>query len=91
MDESSIYLTRERVCIVTDAKSSTTDTTYNLISITYHALQAVDSYHIYARDAAEMGDSELAAILETAIAAQKELAARSKELLTARLAEGKTA
>jgi rubrerythrin len=72
------------------SKSSTSDTTYNLISVTYHALQAVDSYHIYARDAAESGDTELAGILETAIEAQKQLATRAKELLTARLSEGKS-
>jgi rubrerythrin len=74
---------------MTDAsKTATSDTTYNLISVTYHALQAVDTYHTYARDAAESGDTQLQGILETAIEAQKQLATRAKELLTARLSEG---
>jgi rubrerythrin len=71
-----------------NSKGLTTDTTYNLISIVYHALQAVDSYHIYARDAAESGDTELSGILETAISSQQELAAKAKELLSQRLGQG---
>jgi rubrerythrin len=72
---------------MTDKQSSTTDTTYNLISIVYHSLQAVDTYHTYLRDADENGDTELASLLQGAVDQQRELAARAKELLAQRLGQ----
>jgi hypothetical protein len=71
--------------MTTGSNTSTTDTTYNLISIVYHALQAVDTYHKYMQDATESGDSELSQILQTAVDAQQELANKAKDLLTGRL------
>jgi len=65
-----------------------TDTTYNLISITYHALQSVDTLHGYARDAEEAGDKEVASMIQTAIGQQRELAAQFKEVLAQRLSQG---
>jgi hypothetical protein len=34
-------------------QQTTTDTTYNLISVIYHALQSVDTFHTYLRDGEE--------------------------------------
>jgi hypothetical protein len=68
-------------------QQSTTDTTYNLISVIYHALQAVDTFHTYLRDAEETGDSELTELLTGAIQHQRDLAAQAKELLSQRLSQ----
>jgi hypothetical protein len=70
---------------MTDQQASTTDTTYNLISVVYHALQAVDTFHTYLRDAEETGDTELTRLLSGAIQQQRDLAAQAKELLAQRL------
>lgn len=69
-------------------QSATQDTTYNLISVIYHNLQAVDTYHTYARDAETEGDTELAGLLQEAIQQHQDLAGRAKELLTQRLSQG---
>jgi hypothetical protein len=69
-------------------QQSTTDTTYNLISVIYHALQSVDTFHTYLRDAEETGDSELTGLLSGAIEHQRDLAAQAKGLLAQRLAQG---
>ncbi len=69
-------------------KSATQDTTYNLISVIYHNLQAVDTYHDYARDAQTEGDTELAGLLQEAIQQHGDLAARAKDLLAQRLSQG---
>ena len=68
-------------------QQSTTDTTYNLISVIYHALQSVDTYHTYLRDAEENGDTELTEVLSGAIQQQRDLAAQAKELLAQRLSQ----
>ena len=69
-------------------QQSTTDTTYNLVSVVYHALQAVDTYHAYLRDAEETGDTELTGLLQGAMDQQRELATKAKELLAQRLSQG---
>lgn len=69
-------------------QQTTTDTTYNLISVIYHSLQAVDTYHTYLRDAEENGDTELAGLLNGAMEHQRELAGKAKELLAQRLSQG---
>ena len=69
-------------------RQSTTDTTYNLISIVYHSLQAVDTFHTYLRDAEETGDTELTGLLQGAIDQNRDLAAKAKELLSQRLSQG---
>jgi hypothetical protein len=68
-------------------QQSTTDTTYNLISVIYHALQSVDTYHTYLRDAEETGDNDLTNLLTGAIQQQRDLAAQAKELLGQRLSQ----
>ena len=72
---------------MSDQKASTTDTTYNLISVAYHALQAVDTYHTFLRDAEETGDTDVAELVQGAMKQQQELAAKAKELLTQRLSQ----
>ncbi len=69
-------------------QQTTTDTTYNLISVIYHSLQAVDTYHTYLRDAEENGDTELAELLNGAMEQQRALAGKAKELLAQRLSQG---
>lgn len=66
---------------------STTDRTYNLISVTYHALQSVDTFHTYLRDAEETGDTEVTQLLTGAVQQQRDLAAQAKEILAQRLTQ----
>ncbi len=66
----------------------TRDTTYDLVSVIYHALQGADTYHTYVRDAETAGDQELAAFFREAQQQQQQLAARAKELLAPRLGKG---
>ena len=68
-------------------RQTTTDTTYNLISVVYHSLQAIDTFHTYLRDAEETGDSELSALLQGAIEQQRELAGNAKDMLAQRLSK----
>jgi hypothetical protein len=63
------------------------DTTFNLVSIVYHALQAVDTFHGYRRDAEEAGDSEVTGVLDQAISQQQELARQARQLLAQRLSQ----
>ena len=81
-------MTTQKGTKMTDQQASTTDTTYNLISVIYHALQAVDTYHTYLRDADETGDSELSGMLQIAIEQQRDLSTKAKVLLSQRLGEG---
>jgi hypothetical protein len=68
-----------------DKQASTTDSTYNLISMVYHALQSVDTLHTYLRDAEESRDTELAELLTGAMQQQRDLAGQAKKLLAERL------
>ncbi len=64
------------------------DVTYNLISLTYHALQAADTYHMYLRDAEQAGDTELVQLVQQATEQQREIAGKAKSLLAQRLTQG---
>jgi len=68
-----------------DADTGTRDTTYNLISILYHALQGAQTYADYVRDADLEGDSELAEFFEEVMGQEAHRAERAKALLAARL------
>jgi len=68
-------------------QQTTTDTTYNLISVIYHALQSVDTFHTYLRDGEETGDTELSELLTGAIQQQRDLASQAKEMLAQRLSQ----
>ena len=61
------------------------DTTYDLISVLYHALQGGETYIMYADDAEDAGDEEAARFFRECIAEEKRRADRAKELLKTRL------
>jgi hypothetical protein len=69
-----------------EQQTGTKDTTYNLISVMYHALQAAETIGGYLGDAE--GDQELTACFDKAIEENREIAERCKKLLASRLSEG---
>jgi rubrerythrin len=66
----------------------TRDATYDLISVAYHALQGAETYGLYAVDAEEEGDGELAGFFRELAAEDRRRADRAKEFLGARLGKG---
>ena len=68
--------------------TGTRDTTYNLISVIYHALQGAETYHTYHQDAESSGDREMASFFREAEQQNEQLAARAKEFLGQRLGQG---
>lgn len=63
------------------------DEHYNVISVLYHGLQGADQCALYAEDAEEAGDDELAAFLRSAGEVQAGLARQAKQLLLERLSK----
>lgn len=61
------------------------DEHYDLISAVYHMVEGAWKYDIYARDAEEAGDSELAELFRDAQRRHTELAERAKNFLQQRL------
>lgn len=70
------------------AGGGTRDTTYDLISVAYHALKGAQTYGLYAVDADEEGDGELAGFFRGLADEERSRADRAKELLGARLGKG---
>ncbi|MGH9903762.1 MAG: hypothetical protein ACRD68_18290 [Pyrinomonadaceae bacterium] len=68
--------------------TGTQDTTYNLISIIYHALQGAETYDMYIRDAEQSGDKELSQFFNDVKEENTRRAARAKELLGRHLGKG---
>jgi len=68
--------------------TGTQDTTYNLLSIVYHALQGAETYEMYIEDAEQQGDQELAQFFRDVRDHHTELADRGKQLLAQRLNRG---
>ena len=68
--------------------TGTQDTTYNLLSIVYHALQGAETYEQYIEDAEQQGDQELAQFFREARDESTARADRGKQLLGARLNRG---
>lgn len=66
----------------------TTDTTYNLISVIYHALQGAETYHTYIRDAESTGNTELVNFFRDAQQQNQKLADRARELLGKEMTRG---
>jgi hypothetical protein len=81
--------------MTTKANTGTQDTTYNLLSIVYHALQGAETYEMYINDAEQTGDTELAQYFRDVRDHNVKRAERGKQLLAARLsqdqAQGKSA
>lgn len=67
---------------------ATTDTTYNLISVIYHALQGAETYHTYVRDAESMGNTELVNFFRQAQEQNQRLADEARELLRKEIGRG---
>lgn len=65
--------------------TGTRDTTYNLVSILYHALQGAETYDQYIEDANGQGDNELAQFFGDVKEEEKRRADRAKKLLASRL------
>ena len=61
--------------------TGTRDTTYNLISVTYHCLQGAETCSQYLEDARREGNEELTRFLEDTQRMQRECADRAKQLL----------
>lgn len=70
------------------AETGEQDTSYNLISVLYHALQAAETYGQYIEDAEDNDDDELVRMFEQVRASQMDIAERAKRLLASRIAGG---
>ena len=66
----------------------TRDTTYNLISVAYHALQGAETYGLYALDAEQEGDADMGQFLRDLAEEDRRRADRAKQFLGARLGKG---
>ena len=71
--------------MATKANTGTQDTTYNLLSIIYHALQGAETYEKYINDAEQSGDSELAQYFRDVRDQNVKRSEQGKKLLAARL------
>jgi rubrerythrin len=71
--------------MTTKANTGTQDTTYNLLSIIYHALQGAETYEKYINDAEQSGDTELAQYFRDVRDQNVKRAEQGKQLLAARL------
>ena len=67
-------------------RTGTSDPTYNLVSVLYHALQGADLYEQYASDAGS--DKDLADFFREVQQQEKQRADRAKQLLARRLQQG---
>ncbi len=68
-----------------EANTGTPDTTYNLISVIYHALQGAQTYEQYINDAVQQGDEGLAQFFRAARDESTNRADVGKQLLAQRL------
>ena len=66
-------------------KTRTSDPTYNLVSVIYHALQGAETCERYIADVDERGDKELADFFRDAQRHNADIAERGKALLRTRL------
>jgi rubrerythrin len=70
--------------------TGTSDPIYNLVSVTYHALQGAENYEQYAQDAQQEGDQELADFFRQVLEQSRQCAEQAKQLLASRLQGGET-
>ena len=68
--------------------TGTRDTTYDLVSILYHALEGGQTYGKYIQDAEQAGDNELAQFFRQVQEEERRRADRAKSLLQQRLGRG---
>ena len=67
------------------AETGTSDQTYDVISVIYHALNGAETYEQYIRDAEAADDSELAAFFRSAHDRLCQTADEGKAMLRQRL------
>jgi rubrerythrin len=65
--------------------TGTRDTTYNLVSILYHALQGAETYAMYVRDAEQEGNQDMAQFFREVQEEEKRRGDRAKQLLAKHL------
>jgi rubrerythrin len=65
--------------------TGTPNTTYNLVSVLYHALEGATTYDQYAQDAEREGDQELARYFRETVQQANRSAEQAKQLLKSRL------
>lgn len=68
-----------------EKETGTADVTYNLVNVLYHALQGGENYALYARDAEEAGDRDLAQFFRQLVDEEKKRADQAKKRLKHRL------
>ena len=68
--------------------TGTSDVTYNLVSVIYHALQGAETYDTYIKDAEQSGDQELAEFFRDVKQQSSDRAERAKGLLGQRISRG---
>lgn len=73
--------------MTTKPNTGTQDTTYNLLSIIYHALQGAETYEKYINDAEQSGDHELAQYFRDVRDQNIKRSEQGKQLLAARLSQ----
>jgi rubrerythrin len=70
-------------------KTGTSDPTYNLVSVLYHALQGAETYDMYIQDAESEGMNDLAQFFRDVQKEERHRADRAKELLHQHLGRSK--
>lgn len=65
--------------------TGTSNVTYNLTSVLYHALQGAETYDRYIRDAEQQNDQDLASFFRDVQQEEKQRAERAQQLLAKRL------
>ena len=65
--------------------TGTSNTTYNLVSVMYHALQAAQTYQQFIQDAESAGDNDLAQFFRDVQQQDKQRAQQAERLLASRL------
>lgn len=68
-----------------EKQTGTSDITYNLVSVLYHALQGGENYAVYARDAEAAEDNVIAEFFHQLVEQERARADRVKQLLKDRL------
>lgn len=63
------------------------NTTYNLTSILYHALQGAETYDKYIQDAEQQNDQDLASFFRDVQREERDRAQRAEQLLAKRLSK----
>jgi rubrerythrin len=68
--------------------TGTSDVTYNVVSILFHALQGAETYDQFIQDAEQDGDQELARFFRDVQQENRQRADRAKQILARRFEQG---